>query len=60
MSYHKQTNLLAIYHNIIDCGFKENQTQVIKIAIYNAKYGEIDVSYFVKLLCESSDLSYAC
>jgi len=24
------------------------------------KYGKIDVSYFVKLLCESSDLCYAC
>jgi len=23
------------------------------------KYGEIDVSYFVKFLCESSDLCYA-
>jgi len=24
------------------------------------KHGKIDVSYFVKLLCESSDLCYAC
>ena len=24
------------------------------------KYGEIDVSYLVKLLCESSDLCYTC
>ena len=37
-------------------GLKQNQTQV-KIAVYNAK---IDVSYFVKLLCESGDLCYAC
>ena len=40
-------------------GLKQNQTQV-KIAVYNAKYGEIDVNYFVKLLCESNDLCYAC
>ena len=36
---------------------KQNQTQV-KIAVYNAKIWKIDVSYFVKLLCESSDLCY--
>jgi len=29
-------NSLAMCHNIIDCGFKQNQTE-FKIAVYNAK-----------------------
>jgi len=40
-------------------GFKENQTQVKKLSTM-PKYEAIDVSYFVKLLCESSDLCYVC
>jgi len=41
MSINKQIlkepqNYLAMYHNIIDCGFQGNQT-LFKIAIYNAK-----------------------
>ena len=52
-------NSLAVCYNIIDYGFKTNQTQV-KIAVCNAKIWQNRRELLVKLLCESSDLCYAC
>ena len=56
---HKQTNPDGVAEILEPCatifsimGLKQNQTKV-KISVYNA-------SYFVDLLCDSSDLCYAC